>query len=305
MDNNQFALTNFKGLHDLKTQAREDQQKALPDAAKQFEAIFLQSMLKSMRTGQHFLNEDSLFSNKNQEMFQDMLDSQYASNMANEKGIGLASLLTQQIQKANTSSDLHQQELVMPPLPTHTATHTPVAKQITPNTEVMAKSDKSKTESAGIDDFVKSILPYAQKAASVLGLDPKILMAQAALETGWGKFVAQDNSGTSNNLFNIKSNSKKAGAKVEIQTTEYIANIPFKMKAAFKKYESVEHSFNDYIDLVKNNSRYEEAVANAHNPQRYIKALHEAGYATDPNYASKILSIYNSTELNEAIVRNQ
>ncbi len=153
-----------------------------------------------------------------------------------------------------------------------------------------------------VDDFVKSIWPYAKQASTMLGLDPKLLMAQAALETGWGQFIAKDLDGSSsNNIFNIKA--KNLDRAVKIKTTEYIADSPVSMMASFKKYSSVAHSFDDYMSLILGD-RYKTALANAHDPERYIDALLCAGYATDPDYANKIVSIYRGDELQNVLARN-
>lgn len=294
-----IAVSDFQGLQRLKQKAMSDADKALPEVAKQFEAIFLQSMLKTMRMGQHFLDESSPFRGKYQETFQDMLDGQYASNIANSQGIGLAQMLTKQLAKNAAAAPqqglpasrigmpaLHQTEVVKPPM-------------------AMPSPQSNAGDNQQIDEFVKSIWPYARQAASALGLDPKILMAQAALETGWGQFITKDSQGaSSNNLFNIKSSTKSGTNAIEVKTTEYIADTPIKTTASFKKYASAASSFADYVSLIKENGRYGQALAHANDPQRYIKALHEAGYATDPQYANKILSIYHGNELQQALERN-
>lgn len=285
-----IAVSDFQGLNDLRVQARNDAKQALPEVAKQFEGIFLQSMLKSMRMGQHFLDESSPFSGKNQATFQDMLDGQYANNNASTKGMGLATMLEKQLEGTvgvgnhKTSEDVET-----------SAKNTSPVKDIT-------KIKDSSTES--IDNFVKAIWPKAKEAASAMGLDPKILMAQAALETGWGKFIAKDADGSSsNNLFNVKTGTNKEFESVKIKTTEYIADTPINMTASFRKYPSVEHSFNDYVSLIKGSERYQSALANAGNPELYVNELHKAGYATDPKYGNKILSIYHGDDLNQAMQR--
>lgn len=289
-----IATTDFKGLHELKIQAKQDAKQALPEVAKQFEGIFLQSMLKSMRMGQHFLDESSPFKGKNQDTFQEMLDGQYASSISSSKGIGLAAMLAQQLQgigvgvggRPIASSDPKTISLPSVQAPT------------------VAVGEENDSPVNVIDDFVKSIWPKAKQAAMQLGLDPRILMAQAALETGWGKFIAKDADGTSsNNLFNIKSANNTEHDSVMVKTTEYIADTPVKMSASFRKYPSVENSFSDYVSLIKGSERYQNAVANAGNPERYVDELHKAGYATDPKYGSKILSIYHGDELNQAMQR--
>lgn len=285
-----IATSDFQGLNELKVQANNNAKEALPEVARQFEGIFLQSMLKSMRMGQHFLDESSPFSGKNEATFQEMLDGQYANTISGSKGIGLATMLAKQLE-GSLGKNTDQADPVNSP------------------TEVTSKSaidlnNQKDTGATGIDDFVKSIWPKAKQAASLMGLDPKILMAQAALETGWGKFVAKDADGTSsNNLFNVKTGASKEFDSVNINTTEYIANTPIKMSASFRKYSSVEQSFNDYVSLIKGSERYQNALANAGSPELYVNELHKAGYATDPDYGSKILSIYHGDELNQAIQR--
>ncbi len=279
-----IATSDFQSLNELKLEAKTDARKALPEVAKQFEAIFLQAMLKSMRMGQHFLDESSPFSGKNQATFQDMLDAQYASSIADTRGIGLAQMMEKQLENTIPVS----------------------AEQPENKSEiaVLPKEFQETSASPTIDGFIKSIWPLAQQAASAIGLDPKILVAQAALETGWGKFMAKDGEGaSSNNLFNIKASPHAAENAVEVQTTEYIANTPIKMNASFRKYASLEQSFDDYVSLIKNSDRYQSAVSNAASPERYVNELHKAGYATDPSYGSKILKIYRGEELNQALVR--
>ncbi|KTD59920.1 flagellar assembly peptidoglycan hydrolase FlgJ [Legionella shakespearei] len=285
-----IAASDFKGLNELKLQAKNDANDALPAVAKQFEGIFLQSMLKSMRMGQHFLDESSPFKGKNETTFQEMLDGQYANDIAGSKGIGLADMLVKQLQNT-VGTDKKGDGLAINP---------PAEAALKINVNNDAKAAPSPT----IDDFVKELWPKAKQAASMMGLDPKILMAQAALETGWGKFIAKDADGSSsNNLFNIKSGSSDVSDSVKIKTTEYIADTPVKMTASFRKYPSVEQSFNDYVSLIKGSERYQGALASAGNPEQYVNELHKAGYATDPHYGSKILSIYHGDELNQSLQR--
>lgn len=294
-----IAVGDFKGLQRLREQAQDDSNKALPEVAKQFEAIFLQSMLKSMRLGQHFLDESSPFRGKDTETFQDMLDGQYAAKISSGSGIGLGSMLTKQLSHMPKSVAVKPSAIENPIMPTMTAAKPPLT-MLPPTPEM-----KPAAETQSIDEFVKSIWPYARQAASAIGLDPKLLVAQAALETGWGHFVAKDADGSSShNLFNIKSNGRKSADSVDIKTTEYVANTPIKTRASFKKYSSIEHSFKDYVSLIKDNERYGQALANANDPQRFVHEMHDAGYATDPHYADKILSIYNGDELQQALERN-
>lgn len=155
-----------------------------------------------------------------------------------------------------------------------------------------------------INEFVQSIWDKAKQAAALIGVDPKILVAQVALETGWGRLIAKDADGkSSNNLFNIKSKSASEYDSVLVKTKEYVTNQSVTTIASFKKYPSIEHSFNDYVVLIKDNARYQAALTHAGNPEAFCNELQKAGYATDPNYSKKILSIYYSEELTQAMSR--
>ncbi|WED43983.1 flagellar assembly peptidoglycan hydrolase FlgJ [Legionella cardiaca] len=294
-----IAVGDFKSLQNLKQQAQADGQKALPEVSKQFEAIFLQSMLKSMRMGgQYFLDESSPFKSNTASTFQDMLDAQYANNIAHSQGVGLAAVLAKQLgQNPQINSTSNGSSL-------NSVNQSSLLTRMAPQHALTTSGNSSVGTATTIDDFVKSIWPYARQAANLLGLDPKILMAQAALETGWGQYVTKGVDGSSsNNLFNIKATSDTEDM-VKTKTTEYIADTPIKINASFRKYPSIEHSFNDYVALIQGNSRYEAALANTKDPERYVDELHRAGYATDPNYASKILAIYHGDELQQALERN-
>lgn len=287
-----IATSDFQHLNELRVEANHDAKKALPEVAKQFEGIFLQSMLKTMRMGQHFLDESSPFSGKNQATFQEMLDGQYVNTLSESKGVGLAAMLAKQLENSVGNQDK--------PIKNTSSPTFGIASQ----SPVTINADQEHSSPNTIDDFVKSIWPKARQAASMMGLDPKILIAQAALETGWGKHIAKDADGSSsNNLFNIKSTPNSEFDSVKIKTTEYIADTPLKMSASFRKYPSVEQSFNDYVSLIKGSERYQGALANAGDPELYVNELHKAGYATDPQYGTKILSIYHGEELNQAIER--
>lgn len=297
-----IANTDFQSLHDLKVTATKDPKDALPQVAKQFEGIFLRTMLKTMRMGSHFLEESNPLRGKNTETFQEMLDGQYVEKITtSNRGIGLADMLTQQLSGAVHKS---KNMLEIGQIPTkYTIPKIDVAKKETNKEALITKTTES-TSTTMINDFVSSIWSKAKHAAESMGLDPKMLIAQAALETGWGRSIAKDADGSSsNNLFNIKSRSNALNDSVEVKTTEYIADTPIKINASFRKYASIEESFNDYVSLIKNSDRYKEALANAGNVERYVSELSKAGYATDPSYGSKILSIYHGDELNQAVER--
>lgn len=145
------------------------------------------------------------------------------------------------------------------------------------------------------ENFVELLRPHAEKAAAELQINPDVLIAQVALETGWGKHVIHDQKGNNSfNLFNIKASGGWQGSKVNISTLEYRDGIAANEKADFRKYSGYAESFSDYVSLIKNSPRYQEALEAGQNSSAYAEALQSAGYATDPLYAKKIKSLLNS-----------
>lgn len=145
---------------------------------------------------------------------------------------------------------------------------------------------------AGSDEFVSTMLPMAEAAAKRIGIDPRYLVAQAALETGWGKSVMRNPDGSSShNLFGIKATGSWKGGEASAITSEFRDGQFVKERAAFRSYDSYQDSFHDLVSLLQNNGRYKDAVASADNPDQFARELQKAGYATDPDYARKIISI--------------
>ncbi|MBK4994428.1 flagellar assembly peptidoglycan hydrolase FlgJ [Pseudomonas sp. S37] len=142
------------------------------------------------------------------------------------------------------------------------------------------------------DEFVATMLPMAEQAARRIGVDPRYLVAQAALETGWGKSVMRNTDGSSShNLFGIKATGNWDGGEARAITSEFRDGQFVKETAAFRSYDSYQDSFHDLVSLLQNNSRYQDAVKAADKPEQFVQELQKAGYATDPNYASKISQI--------------
>lgn len=223
-----------------------------------FDAYCLQGMLKSENIGQHF---------------QQSTDNELAHHR-----LSLLRLTEQSVSKLQELPDLKTADL-----------NEPAADRVNSDTVTLFKD---------MSDFVNTIWPYAVQAAGLIGLDPKMLIAQAALETGWGRSIVADATGSSHNLFNIKA---QTGEAVQVQTTEYMNGSPTSMLASFRKYSTLADSFADYIALIQQHPRYQTALSYAGDPVRYIQSLQEAGYATDPNYADKIVSIYHGRALNPCI----
>lgn len=160
---------------------------------------------------------------------------------------------------------------------------------------VSSRTGQKSSISESQENFVMMIKPHAEKAAAELNINPDVLIAQVALETGWGKHVIHDQKGNNSfNLFNIKANSNWEGGKVNIATLEYRDGIAASEKADFRKYSDYAESFSDYVKLMKNNPRYQDALDAGKNSSAYAEALQSAGYATDPLYAKKIKSLLSS-----------
>ena len=142
------------------------------------------------------------------------------------------------------------------------------------------------------DEFVNTMLPMAKEAADRIGVDPRYLVAQAALETGWGKSVMRAQVGSSShNLFGIKASSNWQGDSARAITSEFRNGAMVKETAEFRSYASYQDSFHDLVTLLQSNNRYQEVLKSADNPEQFVRELQKAGYATDPNYASKISQI--------------
>ena len=142
------------------------------------------------------------------------------------------------------------------------------------------------------DAFVATMLPMAQQAADRIGVDPLYLVAQAALETGWGKSVMRQQDGSSShNLFGIKATGSWQGAQARAITSEFKGGQMVKETADFRSYDSYQDSFHDLVTLLQSNNRYKEVLNAADKPEQFVRELQKAGYATDPEYASKISQI--------------
>jgi flagellar protein FlgJ len=148
---------------------------------------------------------------------------------------------------------------------------------------------------------VRTLAPLAREAAARLGVDHRVLLAQAALETGWGQSILGDSAGRSSfNLFNIKAGSFWPGASVGVTTLEFVGGMPQPQRSRFRAYGSFAESFADYAGLLLGSGRYRGAVAAAADPARFLRALAGAGYATDPGYAGKILRLLRDPAIAEA-----
>src|ERR1700681_2686946 len=250
---------------------------ALHAVAQQVDALFLQMMLKSMRDANAAAGEGD---SNEMGMYQDMFDKQIALTMSQHQDLGLGSLLTRQIAARAAAGGA---------TPAHPDDHAPArpvaapSSAAAPATSAPATSapPTSMTQSAG--EFVDQVLPSIRTAAQALGLNPLVLLAQAALETGWGKRMARTADGNSSlNLFGIKADDTWVGARAAANTIEYAGGVATQRQAAFRAYGSIEESVNDFANLLKNSPRYRHAAAAGGRADGYVENMGKSGYATDP-----------------------
>ncbi|MCB1772747.1 MAG: flagellar assembly peptidoglycan hydrolase FlgJ [Gammaproteobacteria bacterium] len=289
------VYTDFSGLAALKARAREDQDAALDQVSRQFESLFLQMMLKSMRDASL---GDGMLDSKQSEFYREMYDQQIAVHLSEQKGIGLAEQLKRQLggSIAPTHRDLAPEDYLGTRI---FARQAPAAAAGEPSDAGQAA--QSVVLDGSPEDFLQSLWPLAEKAAAEIDLPPEALLAQAALETGWGRHVMQHRGGgSSHNLFGIKADSRWNGDSVRVDTLEYRDGVALNTRASFRAYDSFDESFRDYVDFVRKNPRYRDALRKTSDAPAYFEALQQAGYATDPAYADKIRRILDSDSMQSA-----
>ena len=289
------AYTDLSGLSKLKRAAGNDDPTAIRTVAEQFEAMFTRMMLKSMRDA---VGPDPMFGSDQQQMYQDMADNQLSIQMAKGKGLGLADMLVRQLQKMGVkgASAAAGTEGGMGPAGIGSAAGAAAAAKAAAaySATERASAISSTTETAR-SNFVQDLWPQAQQAGQLLGVDPRHLIAQAALETNWGRNIPQDAAGRcSNNLFGMKASADWAGGTVTHSTQEFQGGVATSTSAQFKTYATPAQSFQDYVALLRNNPRYASALDTGGDVHAFAGALQRGGYATDPDYASKIAAVANA-----------
>ncbi|EPJ81686.1 flagellar assembly peptidoglycan hydrolase FlgJ [Pseudomonas sp. 770NI] len=383
------SYSDLNRLNQLKVGADKNSEGNLRKVAQEFESLFLNEMLKSMRSATEALGKDNPLNTPAAKQYQEMYDQQLAVSMSREGGgIGLADVLMRQMQKnkpveaqaatlQGPAADAPVKKIDVPteiaagtqaegplgrsngqrPLwayrvavPEGASTHANdmelmnqrrialpsrladrLLAGIVPNAPVEAKAAPLRNSAAddtvinssarsfavpsgrmqvygraiaqpplapakkafsSQDEFVATMLPMAKAAAARIGIDPKYLVAQAALETGWGKSVMRAEDGSSShNLFGIKAGQSWQGGQARAITSEFRDGAMVKETAQFRSYSSYQDSFHDLVTLLQSHDRYKEVVKSADNPEQFVRELQKAGYATDPDYASKISQI--------------
>ncbi|WP_288742994.1 flagellar assembly peptidoglycan hydrolase FlgJ [uncultured Rheinheimera sp.] len=322
---NKVNYHDLTGLAQLKHSSGGDDDAALKQAAKQFESIFMSMLLSSMRKANEVFEDDGVLNSNATKFYQDMYDKQLSTELSEKGSLGLADLLVQQLRPTKgktTPASMLKLPTEAAPVPDKTAsadTSVPVVAPVKKIAEVaqpiVTKAPQVITETLASEpdpdnedwsfespgEFIQKLMPAAKQAAQKLGLEPLALLAQAALETGWGQRTFKTAEGNNSfNFFGIKAHNSWQGDVAVVDTLEYRQGVAQKEKAKFRAYESPEQSLGDYVDFIKSNPRYQQAVAMADNPKAYFQQLQAAGYATDPNYAQKILAVFNSETFKQA-----
>lgn len=310
------AAFDITSAQDLRTQFQKDPQQGLKAAAQQFETLFLQMVLKSMRDA---TPQDGMLDSDSSRFYTGLLDQQMAQNVATTgKGLGFAQLIEQQLGRnmtapATTGESMDaaanpagnalplatpdgrhlQHRTVQGNLPTSAAYVTPAQNSgAAPTADVPASAK----------EFVNRVWPHAVEASRSTGIAPQFLVAHSALESGWGRSEIRAADGSpSYNLFGIKAGKNWTGATVDATTTEYVNGQPQQSVERFRAYASYEEAFRDYASLLRSNPRY-SGVIGSQSGTEFARGLQQAGYATDPMYADKLSRIINGPTLRQALI---
>ena len=296
----------FGALTALGKQAKQNDPQAIREAARQFESLFTDMMLKSMRAAKL---GDGLGDSQEGDFYQDMYDQQLAVQMSQGKGLGLADMLVQQLTRrgaTGSSAAVSQAPGSSTESPGTAAAGTPTAGTLTGGANAgsaaaagavgskhQGSSGTSLSQRIG---FVQQLAPYAQRAATALGVSADTLIAQAALETGWGEHIAHGARGasgggaSSNNLFGVKAGSAWQGTTASAITTEYSGGTAQRVAQAFRTYGSVQQGVNDYVSLLQRRAAYAGAIGSGADARAFAGALQRGGYATDPHYVDKLVA---------------
>ena len=295
----------IKGLDELRRAAQSGDSKALDEAAKQFEAIFVQMMLKSMRKAQDVMaDKDSPFNSEQVKFYRDMHDTQIASDLASNGSIGLAEIIVRQLGKTVDGympAGALRNDGNLSSINRNTIVSTQKAQQEVLGNQPIKTFQSFKTAAFNnAQSFIEQLYPAAQQAAEQLGIDPKALLAQAAIETGWGKHMIHNTSGqNSHNLFGIKADRRWQGNRAIVDTIEFEQGVAAPKKAPFRVYDSFADSMQDYVSFVQQNPRYQDAIKQSDSPQVYFSELQKAGYATDPDYADKVIAVFEGEQFKQ------
>ncbi|MDA8518270.1 flagellar assembly peptidoglycan hydrolase FlgJ [Citrobacter sp. Igbk 16] len=283
------AAWDAQSLNELKAKAGQDPAANIRPVARQVEGMFVQMMLKSMREA---LPKDGVFSSDSTRLYTSMYDQQIAQQMTAGKGLGLAEMMVKQMTQGQG-----QPADDAPQVPMKFSLETVTSYQNQTLTQLVRKAMPRTTESndeplsGDSKDFLAQLSLPAKLASQQSGVPHHLILAQAALESGWGqRQIRRENGEPSFNIFGVKASGSWKGPTTEITTTEYENGEAKKVKAKFRVYSSYLEALSDYVGLISRNPRY-AAVTGAATAEQGAQALQNAGYATDPNYARKLTSM--------------
>jgi len=322
----------LQGLDQLRQKAQGNDKAAIREVANQFESMFASMLIKSMRQANEAFETDSPFNNKDTKFYTDMQDKQLALDISRHGSLGLADALVRQLDPSNItgSTSVASDQMIMPNTdnvkkmeinPTLSRVDLNAPDKTKPSLTLMnepstyssqviqTSTETTKNEKSGFTDqssFIETLMPYAKKVAKTLGISPSVLVAQSALETGWGKKIINGSDNQSSfNLFNIKAHNGWQGEKVTKNSLEVEDGIGVKRRSDFRAYENFAQSFDDYEQFITTNQRYQEALKQGSDASGYIEELQKAGYATDPQYADKIKQIMNNESFKAVVAEGE
>lgn len=308
------AAYDVQGAQDLRRQLRDNSPESLKAAAKQFESMFLQMVLKSMRDT---VPQDGLLDSDQTRFYNGLLDQQMAQNLSTAgRGIGFARLIEQQLGRYMGSEEGAAAKAAdtlqgLPPgmanaLDAVQHRQTPASFPTSASYAAISRLGTEAASRAGegdgvAKDFVAKVWPHAVEASRTTGIPPQFLVAHAALESGWGKSEPRrSDGGSSHNLFGIKAGTSWTGGVAEATTTEFVNGQAQQTVERFRSYSSYAEAFRDYAGLLRNNPRY-SGVIGAQDGTEFARRLQQAGYATDPMYADKLSRIISGPTLRQAL----
>jgi flagellar protein FlgJ len=307
------SIFDTQSLTALKGDLRKGDAQALKATAQQFEAVFLQMILKSMRAA---TPQDGIFDSEQTRFYQEMLDSQLSQVMAAKGGMGLAAVIERQLSRpeAVIGPDAEHGMPLTPPtrfMPldqpqrrfplTGDKVPPPLPIESSPVRPALPANAAPASSDGQAQSFIQGVWPHATAASRQTGIPPHFLVAHAALESGWGRAEPRFADGRpSHNLFGIKAGSRWQGAVVSAATTEYVNGVAEQRVERFRAYGSYAEAFQDYAQLMAKSPRYAEVVA-SRDASSFARGLQRAGYATDPLYASKLERIIGGPTLRTAL----
>ncbi|WP_158907559.1 flagellar assembly peptidoglycan hydrolase FlgJ [Burkholderia sp. L27(2015)] len=290
-DFNQRFAFDMQGFNALRQDAKVSPEQGARIAAKQFDVMFTQMMLKSMREA---TPSDGMLDSHESQTYTDMLDQQLSQSLSS-KGIGLANQMLGQLMRAQGASTAGAgANATALKAYSNSATNGSLSKA-SGFDAASVDADDTLAHAEGATNaqaFVSKLASSAQAASSTTGIPARYILGQAALESGWGKKEIRHQDGsTTHNVFGVKAGKSWTGPTVLAKTTEYIGGVAHHVVARFRAYGSYDEAVADYASLLKNNPRYAAVVSASRDPASFAQGLQNAGYATDPLYAKKLMSV--------------